>query len=286
MNADQYIQFHLRLPAEQIPNLAAILEEQVEASWWDEASNRLSGLIPADQREAFDHYLSELIRQTGCGPVQVAFEPLQDRDWLKDQQKRLPPLPIGRFWLYFDGRFKGQSPAESTPLFLSDTGAFGSGHHVTTHHCLLMLERIKERRPLKVADIGCGSGILSLAVASQWKCDQVACDIDPKSVLVTRENLRANGANHIQTAVSNGFAHPLIRQQGPYDLILANILTDIVIDLAPDINELLTPNGLALLSGISSTHCDSVLKAYEPYGLRVEHREEGNDWSTVALTRR
>jgi ribosomal protein L11 methyltransferase len=222
----------------------------------------------------------------GCGPVQIAFEPLQDRDWLKDQQKRLPPLPIGRFWLYFDPRFKQQIPPDSVPLFLSDTGAFGSGHHITTHQCLLFLERMRDRRPLKVADIGCGSGILSLAVSNLWKCEQIACDIDPKSVLVARENLRANGAHHVKTAISNGFAHPLLHHQGPYDLILANILTEVVAGLAPDINKLLTPNGMAILSGITSAHCDSVLKAYEPYGFHMVHREDGNDWSTVALCRK
>jgi len=286
MDAADYLQFHLKVPEDQLERLAAALEDRVEASWWDTDSNRLSGMVAVDQRAPFEALLTELTHELGCGPVQLAFEPLKDRDWLRDEQRRLPPLPIGCFWLYFNAHARPEAPADAIPLFISDAGAFGSGHHITTHQCLLALEQMRGRPVRRMADIGCGSGILSLAAASLWKAEQVAVDIDPKSVLVARENLRANGANHVQTGVSNGFSHPLLNQKGPYDLIVANILTDIVIDLAPHVDRLLTPDGVVLLSGITTAYCPDVLSTYEQLGLHPQSQVDGNDWSTLLLSRR
>jgi ribosomal protein L11 methyltransferase len=281
----EYLQFHLGVPSDQLERLAEALEPHVAVLWWDEPMIRISGLIRMAQKEQFEQLLTQTVQELACGPISQLIEPLIERDWLKDQQKRLPPLPIGQFWLYYSSAARPQAPTDATPLYISNTGAFGSGHHITTQHCLTCLGAMKDCKPTKVADVGCGSGVLSLAIASLWNCQQVAGDIEPKSVIVARENLRANNVHHVQTAVTNGFSHRLLRQSGPYDLIVANILTDIIADLAPDVDQLLTGNGIALLSGITASQCDRVLRVYEDRGFKLLHREEGNDWATIAVTR-
>jgi ribosomal protein L11 methyltransferase len=201
-------------------------------------------------------------------------------------QSSLSPLPIGRFWLYYNQPLAVAPPEGVIPLFISDASAFGSGHHITTAHCLQFLGRISGFQPRRVADLGCGSGILSLAVASLWKCHQVAADIEPKAVVATRDNLRANGIHHVQTAVSNGFSHPLVCRSGPYDLILANIGTPVVTALVSDIDSHLAPNGIALLSGVDASQYDQVLSVYEQRGFKLLQREDEHGcWSTMAVTR-
>jgi len=277
---ERYTQFNLRLPNGYEACLNDVArDERVLLCWWDRAvfSVLLSGVIRAEERRRFEPVLESLVAEAGIG--QLSFERVEDYSWREMRQARMEPLQVGRFWIYFDANVS--APEGSVPLYLTEVGAFGTGHHVTTGHCLQALERLTQP-PRRVADVGCGSGVLSLAIAALWDTELVACDIDPKSVLVTRDNFAANGVN-AQAVRSDGMAHPSM--QGPYDLIVANVLNDVLQELAPDITARLSPQGKAILSGISISGCDRIIDLYTAHGLTLEHRQEERGWATLVLTR-
>lgn len=314
MRGNWYLQFRLGVPAEHVESLAVRLEQGVDSLWGSDHKGRLSGLIgahrrpslggaeigwlsgliPIQQREPFEQLLGQLTQEMGWGRLHPAYYPLSDREALAAQIRQRSPLSIGRFWLHYKQEALCEAPSGSSPIFLDIMGAFGSGNHITTEQCLRALEKLSLELPppVRVADIGCGCGVLSLAIASLWRCSQVAADIDPASVLVTRDNLCANGVTHVQTVVSDGFAHTLLEQQGPYDLIVGNILTEPLLGLAHQFERQLAPQGVALLSGIRTSQCDGLLKVYEQAGLHAIARVQGTDrsmdhedWSTVLLKR-
>jgi ribosomal protein L11 methyltransferase len=278
--SERYTQFNLRLPNSYEACLNDVAgDERVLLCWWDRAvfSVLLSGVIRAEERRQFEPVLQALVAEAGIG--HLSFDPVEDYSWREMRQARMEPLQVGRFWIHFDA--KDRVPEGSIPLFLSEVGAFGTGHHVTTGHCLKALEQLRQP-PRRVADIGCGSGLLSLAMAALWDTELVACDIDPKSVLVTRDNFVANGVNG-QAVRSDGMAHPAM--QGPYDLIVANLLNDVLQELAFDIATRLAPHGKAILSGISSSGCDRIVDLYATHGLTLEQRQEERGWATLLLSR-
>ena len=216
----------------------------------------------------------------------VKVEALPDQDWVKLSQEGLPPVRAGRFFVY--GRHdKGRVPTNVQGLAIEAGAAFGTSHHETTAGCLEALEWMKQigYRPDNALDLGTGTGVLALAADRLWRIPVLATDIDPIAIEVTRENLRLNGGQmRIRTAVAEGFAHPSISAAAPYDLIIANILSGPLTQLAPGIRAHLAPGGKALLSGLLRTQELVVLAFYRSLGFRLERRWRHNAWSVLLVT--
>lgn len=217
-------------------------------------------------------------------PVKV--EALPDQDWVKLSQEGLPPVRAGRFFVY-GAHDKGRVPVNVQGLAIDAGAAFGTGHHETTSGCLTALEWMHQKRykPANALDLGTGTGVLALAADRLWRIPVIATDIDPVAIEVTRENLRLNGGQmRIRPLVAEGFAHAAIAAAAPYDLIIANILSGPLTQLAPGIRAHCAPGGKALLSGLLRTQELLVLAFYRSLGFTLERRWRLGPWSVLLLT--
>jgi ribosomal protein L11 methyltransferase len=167
--------------------------------------------------------------------------------------------------------------------------AFGTGHHATTRGCMRLMERLARRgwHPRRVADVGCGTGVLAMAAARRWRAPVLAGDVEGIAVATARENARANGlAPWIRVVQAPGLRHPAFRHAAPFDLVLANILAGPLKRLAPQIAAALAPGGMAILAGLLAAQAPGVAAVFSGHGLTVvdSAREEG--WTSLALRRR
>lgn len=222
----------------------------------------------------------------GIPEPEIEIAALPPRNWLEESYQSFPPLRAGRFYVYGD-HITARAPAAVTPIRLNAATAFGSGEHESTYGCLLALSdlarRSNRRRPL---DLGCGSGILAIAMAKTWRCKVVAADIDPEAVRVTSLNAAKNQcASHIAASVSDGCIAPVLRQRGPYDVITANILARPLTRMARDLAPLVGDGGRLIMAGLLRTQEQMVLDAYRQQRLKLERRYRLGAWTTLVLMR-
>ena len=212
--------------------------------------------------------------------------PLSDNDWAYSWQKYYKPLSIGqRLYVVPEWERDKPVPEGRSPLYLNPGLTFGTGSHASTQLCLEGVEA--HTVPGKsVLDLGCGSGILSIAALCLGASRAVAVDIDPKAVDVAYENAALNGIGKDRYTVmagnviaDKGLAAQLAQER--YHLVLANIVADVIIPLSAQVPALLEQDGVFLCSGIIDTRADEVQAALEKNGLRVIRRREKTGW--VAL---
>lgn len=218
-------------------------------------------------------------------PVQLSV--LADENWVKRALDGLPPVRIGRFAV-FGAHDRARIGVNAVRLEIEASLAFGTGHHGTTAGCLRALDRLlKQGRPARALDVGCGTGVLALALAKATRRPVHATDIDPVAVRVTRANARAAGARPLVTAVAaDGLRHRAIRQAAPFDLILANILARPLVMLASQIVGAAAPGATLVLSGLLTVQAPMVFAAYRDRGCRLLARDVQGEWTTLLLRTR
>jgi ribosomal protein L11 methyltransferase len=208
-------------------------------------------------------------------------------DWLKKVAEDFPPLKIAR-WTVHGALHRKKVPNRLRALQIDATNAFGTGEHPTTRGCLLMLDKILKSGfcPQRIADIGCGSGVLAMSCVQATRGGAVAVDLDPDSALIATNNVRANGlALKIHVGRGRGYIAPLVRKMAPYDLILANIFAGPLCQMAKDLKDNLKTGGIAILSGLLTPQANRVIAAHRMQGLAlIEHKSIG-EWSVLALRR-
>jgi ribosomal protein L11 methyltransferase len=280
----------VQLPAERPPELASAVEAALEplgvalSSFEGAGGKGWSVEVLCEQRPRASGVRSAL-RAIGAPPATIAYVP--PKNWVAETQRLLAPLRIGRFFIH-GAHFEGRPPRGTIPLLIDASIAFGTGRHETTRGCLLALDRLARsgrriRRPL---DLGCGSGILALAIAHLWDASVLAVDTDLNSVAVARENLRINRtANRVRVVKSHGFAAAAVRRAAPFDLIVANILAGPLCRLARGFGRHLAPGGVAILSGLMNDQEPQVIAAQERCGLRLRRRWRSDDWSVLEFRR-
>lgn len=222
----------------------------------------------------------------GVPEPDISCVPLAATDWLKDSLDTFQPVQVGRYFIY-PSHYTGLIPSGSIAIRIDAATAFGSGEHGSTSGCLRAMDIIGSFvRPGRVLDLGCGSGILSIAAAKRWRSSVVAADIDPEAVRVSRENFAENGVARQAAAIeSNGRWHRLLLESAPYDLILANILARPLIGLAPALRQYCVPGGLVVLSGLLMEQAQQVLGAYRQCGFMLRNRLVVEGWATLILSR-
>lgn len=228
-----------------------------------------------------DVALALLAAAHGAGDFVVS--ELPETDWVAHVRRELAPVEAGRFFVY-GAHDADKLPQDRTGLLIEASMAFGTGHHGTTLGCLNAINALAEegRDFGRIADIGCGSGILAMAAATVWDCPIVAADIDPVAIDVTRANLTANRlADRVQTLVAAGFED--VRLSGPFDLVLANILKGPLLELAGPMATRMEADGQAILSGILVEQADEVISHYRHHGFRLAGRTDIVDWTTLML---
>ncbi len=236
----------------------------------------------ADGRAQLEQY----VRGLDC---EYTVTPLADNDWAYSWQKYYKPLSIGeRLYVVPEWERDQPVPQGRSPLYLNPGLTFGTGSHASTQLCLEGVEE-HTRTGCAVLDLGCGSGILSIAALCLGAGGAWAVDIDPKAVDVAYENAALNGIDRDRYTVRAGGVLTdagLLRELAGrrYDLVLANIVADVIIPLSAKVPQLLAEDGIFLCSGIIDTRAGEVEAALRRSGLTVTKRREKSGW--VALEAR
>ena len=224
--------------------------------------------------------LSELKKsRSDCGPLVMTMSRMDDEDWENNWKQYYKPMEIGERLLVVP-QWESVPTQGRIPLVLDPGLTFGTGSHATTRLCLTALER-HVRPGQQVLDLGCGSGILSIAALLLGADHAWACDIDEKCVDVAYENAALNGIDKSRYTVRWGdvVSDDRLRREmpGPYDLVVANIVADVIIALAPQVRPLLKEGGLFLTSGIIDDRAAEVAQALRNNGWEIleEHTSEG-----------
>ena len=221
------------------------------------------------------------------GAKPFTFSDVPDQDWVSHVQRNLPPVEAGRFFL-FGNHDSHKVPKSSIGLLIEASMAFGTGQHGTTKGCLLVLNDLIAEgvSPKKIIDIGCGTAVLAMAAAKIWDETIIASDIDPTAVAVTKINLISNKLEQKVSCIqSKGFSHPSISEEGPYDLIFANILKGPLIDMVPEFSEHCAFGGTIILSGLLNEQYDEVLRAYIRAGFKLIQKKSLGEWMTLRMQR-
>jgi len=236
-----------------------------------------------DEEEAVRERIAEGIRHAFPNAM-IEREVIPDIDWIAKSLEGLKPVRAGRF-LVHGSHDRDKVKLNDIAIEIDAGQAFGTGHHGTTAGCLEMIEKVMRARTVRNAlDLGTGSGVLAIAVRKLRHIKVLATDIDPVAVRVAKENVRRNGiASGIRLETAPGFHSPAFRKEGPFDLIIANILARPLMKMAPQLAAHLAPGGSVILSGILAGQRWKVLSAYNGVKLRHVHTIWRNGWVTIHL---
>lgn len=212
-------------------------------------------------------------------------EEVDNQDWLSVCYQQLEPRKLGHYYVY-GSHNPDPTDADLIPLKIDAATAFGSGEHPTTSGCLLALDGLAKNHQFShMLDMGCGSGILAIAMAKTWPSGEVlGVDNDPESVRVTEQNAVLNSCvKNFTAVVSDGFSDPKVRSAGCFDVITANILAKPLCLMAPDMKSSLVSGGWVILSGLLDRQKSQVLDAYEAEGFKLVKVYPIEDWATLVL---
>lgn len=246
----------------------------------DPAWVRVSGwLSEAGDAEAsrlkLEQWLDE-VRGLGLGVIDPpVYAWVQDEDWANAWKAYFKPTHVDERLVVIPSWESYELKEGELPLYLDPGMAFGTGSHATTGLCLRWLESLV-KPGTSVIDVGTGSGILAIAAARLGASPISAIDIDPVAVQVARENVGKNG---VAVAVSEGTLDQVDRTEA--DLIIANIIASVIIDILPEVSARMKRGGHFLASGIIAEKKQAVADAMvNAWLLPLEIREEGG-WVAI-----
>lgn len=218
------------------------------------------------------------------GPARVSVEWVQEEDWAESWKRHYKPLLVGRR-LLVKPAWVVVAPTERHVIELDPGMAFGTGYHPTTALCLEALDELV-RPGDTVVDVGTGSGILAIAAARLGAGAVIAVDIDPQAVQAARDNCRRNGVHQrVWVAEGSTAAARALLARRPADLVVANILADVIADMAEELFGLLGPGGRLVASGIIDDAAPAVQVRLVAAGFTLLEERARGEWRCLLAER-
>ncbi|NOZ43109.1 MAG: 50S ribosomal protein L11 methyltransferase [Alphaproteobacteria bacterium] len=243
------------------------------------------------------HRLDPLLFAAGLSPNDISLSAVVEKNWVLESQKLLHPVDTGRFFIY-GAHDRDRIPEGRISLLVEAGEAFGTGQHETTYGCLQAIEDLDREccgaMPQSVLDLGCGSGVLALAMSKVWPTFVVASDIDRIATATTRANAEVNhvtvidikaAGRGVAIVTGDGFKDKDLSRAGPYDVIVANILAGPLRDMAADIVAHLSARGSLILSGLLTTQEQMIASSYARQGMSVIRHYIRGEWTSLMLRR-
>ncbi|NLY53705.1 MAG: 50S ribosomal protein L11 methyltransferase [Firmicutes bacterium] len=215
------------------------------------------------------------------GRAEVSLSEVEDTDWATVWKEFYKPVAVGEK-LLIKPSWEEIKPTDRLVIELDPGMAFGTGNHPTTTMCLDILERYI-RGGERVIDVGCGSGILSIAAARLGAAEVEALDYDPVAVRIARENV---AINKVEGQVSVRESDLLQAASGPADIIVANIIARIIIELTPAVKAFLRSDGLFIASGIIGERREQVIATLAEHDFQVIEELSESDWHALVCRQR
>ena len=263
------------------------VDEELAQKMQDISQIRLYIEQDAHAPERIAHLKSELEAframnpDTDLGSLEVSLQNLKEEDWEESWKQYYQPIPIGEQLLIVPQWLSPENKDHRIPVILDPGMIFGTGAHASTQMCLRALEQVIHGGE-RVIDLGSGSGILSIGALVLGCREAVGCDIDPKAPDVAMDNAALNGIGADRFRV---YAGDILADRGMraalgtnFDIVLANIVADVILPLAPLSREFLAPGGTFVTSGIIEGRQDEIEHALKKAGYSIEKHFCEEEW--------
>ena len=241
---------------------------------------------PQNLKFAFEEFKKALARSLNLdADLQIEISKKQNKDWLDEYKKGVAPVAVGKFYVRPSWCERSQDRA-LIDLLIDPALAFGSGHHESTNMCLALLSELA-RDDMSALDVGCGSGILSIAM-KKLGAKVSACDTDEQAVSATQQNAEKNGVQidkiWLGSVSSLNEQGSSIAAQPQFDLVVANIIADVILILSADLKKALKLGGKLVLSGILEKYKDRIEQAFSD--LNFVQMKKQNEWLSFVYERK
>ena len=251
---------------------------------------------PEAERIQLEQALAPLADTFGLRLPSIAWEQQDDEDWSLSWKQHWEADPVGQRLLILPAWLELPAEHADRLVIRMDPGsAFGTGSHPTTRLCLEAIEALAEQRgtqgapdlgPIRVADLGCGSGILGIAALLQGATTVAAADTDSLAVRATRDNAVVSGfSDRLQVELGSVETLAELLQGQPADLLLCNILAPVIEALCPAFHSVLAPTGLGLLSGLLVEQAPRLQAALLEQGWQAELAAQQSQWGLMTIRR-
>ena len=219
--------------------------------------------------------LGMIARASGLEPPQPQYRPVADTDWIAQWKSRYRPLRVGRRLLITPPWIHPKLGFNDVPVLIEPGHAFGTGTHPTTQLCLTAIENYL-RPGENMLDLGCGSGILTIAALKLGAGHVTGCDTDPNAIRAAHQNARTNDVDDQLLLVLGSLAS--IRQRCNYDLVVANILSKTLVRLLRDgLTNTIAHGGTMILAGILADQLPEMSEAVHATSMNILHIETNPD---------
>jgi ribosomal protein L11 methyltransferase len=266
----RWAQIEIEAAGDEQEAFGALLTEVGGCQGWMGTETHVSGFLPVDER--LEGTLLSLREQSGR---ELTIRFVAEEDWADSWKQYFKPQKIGERFVVRPS-WEEYAPQADERVILIDPGmAFGTGLHATTRLCLRALERLVQVGDT-VADVGTGSGILSVGAMLLGARSAQATDNDPLAVKIARENAALNNqADRIQIEVAE--APPA----GPFDIVVANILPDVILGMAEGLVAAVKPGGFLIVSGIIERRAEDVREGLRTRGLEILATDPEAEWVAI-----